>query len=170
MARTYEPIASVTLGSDTQAEFTNIPATYTDLVLVIHYGVATAGQPLCLRVGNGSIDTGTNYSNTIVYGTGSAAGSYRDSTQSTAAAGTYYLGASTAIEHVSVVHLMSYANTNVYKTIMEASGSAGKGAERGVSLWRSTSAITHIRVGGSSALATNMKSGSTLSLFGLKAA
>jgi hypothetical protein len=167
MPRTYEPIASTTLGTAAQVEFTNIPGTFTDLVLIVQYGVAQANDPLTYRL-NG--DSAANYSNTILYGTGSATGSYRDSGITTGAAGTYYLGASTSSEHVSVIQIMSYANTNVFKTILEASGSAGKGAERGVSLYRSTSAVTSIRLGANSALSRNLVSGSVVSLYGIKAA
>ncbi len=170
MPRTYEPIASVTLGSDSQAEFTNIPGTFTDLVLVMSYGAAQAGDPVVVRVGNGSVDTGNNYSTTTLQGNGSAASSYRDSGTSNYGLATYYLGASTALEHFAVIHFMSYANTNVNKTALSSSGSAGKGAERAVSLWRSTSAITNIKVGAAQGLARNLKSGSTLSLFGVRAA
>lgn len=167
MAATFEPIASVTLGTAAQPEFTSIPGTYTDLLIVVHYGMAQANDPMTIRF-NG--DTGTNYSNTILYGTGSAAGSYRDSSMPCGAAGTYYLGASTSIEQVSSIHIMSYANTNVYKTILESSGGAGKGAERGVSLWRSTAAVTSIKLGANTSFSRNLAAGTTISLFGLAAA
>jgi len=170
MAVTYEPIASVTLESDSQPEFTEIPSTFTDLVVVVNYGLAQANDPMVLRVGNGGVDTASNYSNTTLQGNGSSVSSYRDSNMPNMAAGTYYLGASTLIEHFSVIHLMSYSSTNIYKTILVESGSAVKGAERDVSLWRSTASITNIKFGAATGMTRNIKAGSTFSLYGIKAA
>ena len=68
---------------------------------------------------------------------------------------------------------MSYANTSVNKTRLwryRSVTSAGGNGEVGglVGLWRSTNAITSIEV--SAFNAVNFKSGSTFSLYGIKAA
>ena len=76
MAITYEPIATTTLGtSASSVTFSTIPGTYTDLVLVVAgTSAATNGNEMQF---NG--DTGNNYSFTLLYGTGSAAVSSRNS-------------------------------------------------------------------------------------------
>jgi hypothetical protein len=65
MANTYTLISSVTVGSGGAAtmSFSSIPATYTDLQLVVSARSSTgAYQTDCnIQVGNGSVDTGSNY-------------------------------------------------------------------------------------------------------------
>jgi hypothetical protein len=74
-------------------------------------------------------------------------------------------------ENVVVAHIMSYANTNVYKTVLGAGAAASREADRVVSLWRSTSAITKVAVSPGGSFPTyNFNSGATASLFGVKAA
>jgi hypothetical protein len=63
---------------------------------------------------------------------------------------------------------MSYANTNVFKTALIAGGLGSTEVNRHVGLWRSTSAVTSVGLllNGSG----NFKTGSTFSLYGIKAA
>lgn len=161
MARTYEPIATTTLSvAAVDINFTSIPATYTDLVLVLHGGFATNTSDLYTQFNS---DTGTNYSNTDLRGNGTAAASSRTS-------GVAYIRHNqNNVDSPStwVIQVMSYANTNVFKTALSAFASAGAGVERTVGLWRSTNAITDIKVYTSSG---NLSSGFTASLFGVKAA
>ena len=162
MASTYEPIASTTLGSAAASyTFSSIPGIFTDLVVVIDVvgSGATRGYP-AFRFNS---DTGSNYSNTAVYGTGSA-GSGRYSSQTEMYLSNFISGFNSSIRFVGIAHVMSYANTSVYKTAL-ISG-ANDSVERSVGLWRSTSAITSIEVRGSQQFGT----GSTFSLFGVKAA
>ena len=69
-----------------------------------------------------------------------------------------------------VVHFMSYANTNVFKTVLGASATSQEvyGIARTVGLYRSTSAISSFTI--APLLGTNFKSGATASLYGIKAA
>ena len=168
MAATYEPIASTTLGS-TAATVTlsGIPTTYTDVILVCSFEFDTAAQ-FRIRVGNGSVDTGTNYSFTGLVGNGTTASSFRRSSQAQ-----FYAyngnGITANTRTIVVANFMSYANTNVYKTalLVEASPS-DEGVAREVMLWRSTSAINVIEI--YSASGELFEAGSTFSLFGIKAA
>jgi len=163
MPRTYEPIASTTLGSAAASyTFTSIPGTFTDLV-VVHSGVGTGGFGLRLRFNS---DTGSNYSNTQLHGNGTSAGSTRDSNGSSIRL-TYDASVQTTDAGTRVAHIMSYANTNVNKTVLTASARAGTGVDRIVGLWRSTAAITSVTV---LAANDNMDTGTTLSLYGIKAA
>jgi hypothetical protein len=67
---------------------------------------------------------------------------------------------------------MSYANTNVNKTVLAESGYSSNltnhdGPRRDVGLWRNTAAITSMSI---SLTTGNLAVGCTFSLFGLKAA
>ena len=164
MASTYEPIASQTLGSaTTTVDFTSIAANWTDLVLVANFNASSGSPNAKLRV-NG--DTGTNYSNTILHGNGSSAGSSRQSNSGEMSIN-WNVNLSTTSNNFLVWQIMSYANTNVFKTMLWATGNAGGEVIRTVGLWRSTSAITSLSVFTAS---LSFASGSTFSLFGLKAA
>jgi hypothetical protein len=74
MPRTYEPIASTTLGTASGTiSFDSIAATWTDLVLVLNFGVATAGPTIRLRFND---DSGSNYSYTYLGGNGTLVSSF----------------------------------------------------------------------------------------------
>jgi hypothetical protein len=168
MPSTYEPIATQTLGSAASSvTFSSISGAYTDLILVISSNTtALAGE--YLRVGNGSLDTGSNYSYTYLNGTGSAAGSGRGSNQTATTldiSGVAGLGANNF--NVSIVNFMNYSNTTTNKTILARNSNAQYGTDAVVSLWRSTSAINTIQVYPNGA---NYNAGSTFTLYGIKAA
>jgi hypothetical protein len=164
MPRTYEPIASNTIGSGGAASFTfsSIPATYTDLRVVV-VDQFTNNYNMGLRFNS---DSGSNYSDTQIYGTGSAAASARQTSQTSMFLG--YTG--TSAPNVTIFDVMSYANTNVNKTVLSQSAAPARAVTRTVGLWRSTAAITSIEVyivfGGP----INLPQNTTLSLFGIKAA
>lgn len=162
MAITYEPIATTTLTTSAASyTFTSIPQTYTDLILVANYKDTRAvdGTDGFLTVGNGSIDTGTNYSYTTLRGSGTAA----SSTRGTSTNYIYLLG-SGSIFTTTIVQFINYTNTTTYKTMLARPNSYGVSAVTG--LWRSTAAINQIRFSGE----TGIAAGSTLTLYGIKAA
>jgi hypothetical protein len=170
MPQTYVPIASTTLtASATEINFTSVPSTYTDLVLVCNGGMSRSGAAFLMRVGNGSIDTGTNYSETDLYGTGSAAASQRQTNT------TYWnifsgVGSSTtAGENTFIMQLMNYSNTTTNKTMLgraaSATTTAYPGTAAAVFLWRSTSAINTIRL--YRQITDTFITGSTFTLYGI---
>jgi len=164
MAATYEPIASTTLGSDASTiTFSAIPQSFTDLVCVFK------------NASNGSLssnsswaqfnsDATANYSDTTLYGNGTSALSSSNTSATTGVA----LGGK--IDNgITVLHIMSYANTNVYKTCLASSESLVSSAHsvfRIVGMWRSTAAITSVSFVNN----TTFKTGVALSLYGIKAA
>ena len=169
MPRTYEPIASQTLGSNTASvTFSSIPATYTDLVVLASIRTvhgATQSVDCYVRF-NG--DTASNYSRTYLYGSGSSAASGRESSQTRI--GAFYApggGATSNVFSAELLTIPSYANTNVYKTVLSSAGYSEGLVSRLVGLWRSTSAITSIEIGPAS---ETMVTGTTISLYGIKAA
>lgn len=168
MAVTYEPIASQTLGSDTaNVTFSSIPGTYTDLRLVAfaRSNRAAANDFLLLRFNS---DTGSNYSRTYLYGNGTSALSTRNSNLTLATVDSIPANSATADTFsATAIDFMSYANTNVFKTVLSRNADTSLvGAT--VNLWRSTSAITTILLYPENG--TNLKAGSTFALYGIKAA
>ena len=135
---------------------------YTDLVLVTSTKMVTADKNLALQF-NG--DTGTNYSITNLYGSGSAAGSYRLATQSNMLLDNYAYINTTNFK-TTITSIQNYSNTTTYKTVLSRANSASTGVDATVGLWRSTAAITSITLltqqGGS-----NFAVGSTFSLYGI---
>ena len=172
MASTYEPIASTTLGSDvTEVTFSNIAADWNDLVVVsngVNKYTSTTSSGAFLRL-NG--DSGTSYSATWVQGNGSTASSGRDTTINKLYLGRNSAGTNPASlnRSVFVASVMSYSNTNVYKTVLSASAAPDYGTYRIVGLWRSTAAITSVSI---VVTGTNeyLGTGSTFDLYGIKAA
>jgi len=164
MPKTYTPISTVKIdnSSTTTLDFTSIPQTYTDLVLVCSYGL-TAGD-LYLRINN---DT-ANYSDTELYGNGTAANSTRLSNRSG-----YYLSDQGITKPgpatVSTVHFNNYSNTTTYKNVLWRSDDVGVSTEAHIGLWRSTAAITSINC-----IIINVSGvitpGSQFTLYGIKAA
>ena len=168
MAITYTPIATYTVSgsSTTSYTFSSIPSTYTDLVLISNCASSNGSDSLFFRV-NG--DTGTNYSFTYLYGQGTSAVSNRITNAAYGSAG-YYVVPATGFDFVSIFNLQNYANTTTYKTAIcraNSTGSTYPGAEASVSLWRSTAAVNSITL---LLLTGNFVSGSTFTLYGIKAA
>ena len=164
MASTYEPIATTTLGSAASSyTFSSIPSTYTDLRLVVTASTTTGANSGRADVTVNS-DTGSNYSFTRLYGDGSSAGSYRRSNQTSFAE---MLNSSSNFNPM-YLDFMSYSNTTTYKTVLQnAFINASFRREVGVGLWRSTSAISSITI---TAFSDTFQTGSTFTLYGIKAA
>jgi hypothetical protein len=165
MPGTYEPIATTTLGSDTASiEFTSISGSFTDLVLVFSgFTNATAAGVVDVRVGNGTIDTGANYSGTriIGYSGGTLSDRYTGENQ-------WQWSASSTDRSTFIVNFMNYSNTTTYKTVIDRQNAAANGVETDVWLWRSTSAINRIILtANNSGL---LKSTTSVTLYGIKSA
>ena len=82
MANTYEAIATVTVGSGGAAdiEFTSIPQTYTDLVVLLSTKTLRAGSPPVTTIVMTFNASTTNYSSRTLVGDGSSASSNTGST------------------------------------------------------------------------------------------
>ena len=170
MAKTYEAIATTTLASAANTyTFTSIPATYTDLVCVVNGSMSSADY-VQFQLGNGSIDTGTNYSNTALVGTGSTAYSSRGTTRDSIFSPEPF----TTSQCNWVIQFNNYSNTTIYKSSLFRSnvpvtgGGATFNVNAATGLWRSTSAIERIKF--SSYYGFNYTAGTTFTLYGIKAA
>lgn len=161
MSSTYEKIATSTLSSAVSSvTFSSIPATYTDLVLVVNYTLNSGGTGGSVRLQFNS-DTGTNYSSTFIYGSGSSAVSSRASNQTSIDAG--YMSSNSWAN--SITSIQNYSNTTTYKSTLSRSNVSNGEVTAYVNLWRNTAAINTILVFAS----TNYASGSTFTLYGIKA-
>jgi hypothetical protein len=167
MSSTYKKIATTTLGSaQASVTFSTISGSYTDLVLVANWGVSVNGDGTILRFNS---DTGNNYSDTELYGTGSSAASQRRSNASFIDITRAIAGDGTNIYTNAIINIQNYSNTTTYKTALLRSNLATgtyAGVAALVGLWRSTSAITSITILPAS---NNLLSGSTFTLYGIKA-
>jgi 3-keto-L-gulonate-6-phosphate decarboxylase len=161
--KTYTPIARTTLSSTaTTVTLSNIPQTYTDLILVCNVKSTNAGDVFVQF----NSDTGSNYSATFLYGTGSTAGSFRTSNQSRILID-YYAEIFTDWSD-RIVQLQNYSNTTTNKTVLVRASNAGRGVDGIAGLWRSTAAITSITVSITNSLSFAV--GSTFTLYGILAA
>ena len=158
---TYEAIATTTLGSAASSvTFSSISGSYTDLVLIATPIYSTTAASY-LYLNN---DTAGNYSATWVYGTGSAAGSYRVS--NTTFIMNYFNNGSSDTPN-QIINLQNYSNTTTYKTVLIRNNNAAQGTDAAVGLWRNTAAISTITI---QTTTGNYSTGSTFSLYGIKAA
>jgi hypothetical protein len=161
MPATYEPIATTTLGTaSTTITFSSIPATYTDLRLIM-VGTSAGSADLFYRF-NG-VTTGSLYSSTYLLGNGATASSTRTTSQNQITTGTTF---GTTLPIMAILDVFSYAGSTNKTCLWDASADQnGSGSKRlGVGLFRSTSALTSVSVfsGG-----TNMDIGTTATLYGI---
>jgi hypothetical protein len=166
MANTYEAIATVTVTGATAAtiDFTSIPATYTDLCLLIsarNDAGSTDGS-----VYFNSDTTDANYSRRVLFGDGSSTGSAAVSN-----ARFFQVVVSSATSNVfsnSFVYIPNYTgNTNKSLSaegVNENNGTAAIAAMN-AGLWNNSAAITAIKLQPTSA---NFVQYSSATLYGIK--
>jgi len=159
MPTTYEPIATTTLGSaQSSVTFSGIAGTYTDLVLVAQVKYTANPSYAGIRFNS---DSGTNYSNTQIRGNGSSASSGRNTNAGQITGGSYTTGFT-----LDIFNIMNYSNSTTYKTVLRR-GNQSDDVAATVGLWRNTNAITSV----SYIIDTgNLDTGSTFTLYGIKAA
>lgn len=163
---TYTPIATTTLtGTATSYTFSSISSSYTDLILIFNGSLSSGSTDyFCLQF-NG--DTGSNYSYTGLYGTGSAAGSLRGTSTAYNYTGLYFESGSYQNTN-QIVNIQNYSNTTTYKTTLARGNNAGLQLGAYAGLWRNTAAINAVKCytlsGASFAI------GSTFTLYGIASA
>lgn len=149
-------------GSANNITFSSIPSTYKHLQLRITAQNATANTDLLLRF-NG--DTASNYSDHVLYGTGSTVISANIANGTSVGIGNSTSTASAA--GGVILDILDAFDTAKYKTTRSLWGSQTNGA---IGLWsgnwRSTSAVTSIDV--RTASGTNFGTIARFSLYGVK--
>lgn len=161
MPSTYEKITATTGSGATSVTLSSIPATYTDLVLIMN-GTASSATNVYVRF-NG--DTGANYSSTMIAGNGSSATSGRNSNDTSIQA---FFGFYDTTVANTIMQVMNYANTTTNKTALARYSYTTNEARAAVGLWRNTAAITSITLLTSNT--ATFPSSTTFTLYGIKAA
>lgn len=160
MAITYEPIATTTLSSAAATvTFSSISGSYTDLVLITT-GTQDTDDTCGIRF---NADSGANYSATRMSGNGTAVSSSRWTDITSA-----YFAVRYTTQNNAILQIQNYSNNNTYKTFLSRANNAGNLVNAWVGLWRNTAAITSITLTGFGS--SNFASGSTFTLYGIKAA
>lgn len=177
------PLQVITVGAAgaSSVTFTNIPSTYSHLQ--IRYWAYTNRtdnnlDDFNIRLGNGSIDTGSNYANHSIYGNGSTV-----STAANDSASSIYspicVGGSQydyTKNGTGIIDILDYANANKYKTVRVLAGCDFNGQVNinnpgrvGMTsgLWMSASAVTNFRMYASN---SNWAQYSQFALYGVKGA
>lgn len=164
----YESIATVTVGGagSTSIDFTSIPSGFSHLQ-IRGVGIGTGSSPNwydAFMQFNG--DTAANYSYHALEGDGVSASAGASANRSNMIVG-YFGGVNAS---AIVIDILDYKNVNKYKTVRALTGLNQNNAnDRGILLvsnsWRSTSAITSIKIFPSSGSATQY---SQFALYGIK--
>lgn len=164
----YQSIATVTLSSGTSSsfDFTSIPSTYKHLqIRGVGYGSgAGANWYDTFMQFNG--DTGSNYDYHALEGSGTSASATASNNRSNMIVG-YFGGVN---QSAMIIDILDYASTSKNKTVRALTGLNQNGSnDRGIllvsNLWRSTAAITSIKLFPSSSVATAY---TQFALYGIK--
>jgi hypothetical protein len=152
---TYTALATRELTSTaTSVTFSNIPATYRDLIF-IWSGSGSTSAELIIRA-NG--DSSSVYSRVVAQGNGTSASS------SAATLSAFYPKfISTSLENI-VLQFMDYSATDKHKNALNRSNGAGSYVDMSAFRWANTSAINSLAV---TLTGGNFAIGSTFSLYGV---
>jgi hypothetical protein len=166
MANTYHLLSSVTVGSGgtSSINFTSIPGTYTDLVLVMSLRQDGAGSNVRYSI-NG---TTTGYSEILLYGSGSAVGSV---TAATSYFNLVYANGSGETANLFgnlQIYIPNYASSQKKSLSVDGvyeNNSTGATQAITAQLWSNTAPITSITI---TPATTNWVQYSTAYLYGIK--
>ena len=164
-ASAFESIATTTISSATSSiEFTSIPSTYTHLQVRAHMVCSTTNN-MFMQLGNGSIDTGANYSWKQLWGTSTTANSTGGNGQSF-----IYIGYvdNPAYPAANIIDIADYANTNKHKTTKSINANNTNNSGFVVNFsgrWGSSSAVDRIKITTGSG---NFNQYSHFALYGIK--
>lgn len=169
MAVTLIAHTEVGSGGAANIEFASIPGTYDDLWILCSFRVAGGAYIVNNRIRFNS-DTGSNYSRTTLYGYSTVVVSNRNTNTTSVLYGTE--PGSTATANVfgnTSIYIPRYANTSYNKsfisdTVGENNSTTDWQNEYVAGLWRSTAAITTIRLENPS---SNLAQYSTATLYGI---
>lgn len=160
---TYMPLANLTLGSaQSSVTFSSISQTYRDLVLVVTGKRNSSGSGPASLVINLNGDTGSNYSNVLMYESpGSVSASGQTSLN--------YMGGVAEDDFGSnIIQFLDYSATDKHKCVLGRWGNNGANSQErsAAGRWASTSAITSITMTPS----LGFTAGSTFALYGIVSA
>jgi hypothetical protein len=161
MPSTYTPIATATVSgtSTTSITFSGIASTYTDLILQGNAATISGANSSLVTI---NADNSAIYSVTYLEGNGSSA-------SSSILTGTGYVYGPSGGTSFGTYQFTfpNYSNTNIFKTALARGGPANSSTSAWINLYRSTSAITSLKF---EIFGTTLIAGTTMSLYGIKAA
>ena len=158
---TYVALATVTLGStDKEIIFSSIPAIYRDLIVVCNAKLVSSSGTYWIRL-NG--DTGTNYSDVVMYGTGSGSGVSNARTSQTVA----FAGAIDTSDSMMIAQVMDSGASDKHKTILIRENQPDAWVEARAARWADNTIVSSLTVSNDSA--SDFAIGSTFSLYGIEA-
>ena len=165
-ANSYESIQTITVPSgQASITFTSIPSTYKHLQIRVVGLFSVADRGTIMQFNS---DTAANYSWHRLIGNGTAASSDGASGQNYGLTAPNGAPSTTNNPSPGVIDILDYADTNKFKTVRSLGGSDANGNGSIIfqsSLWRSTSAITSIKIEASSG---NYNQYSHFALYGIK--
>jgi hypothetical protein len=166
---TYSTIATQTLGSAASSvTFSSIPQTFTDLILVSNqFYVSTGGdRSASFQVGNGSVNTGSNYGWTFL-DTYPGTISSGNSNNSTFGLHSYTASIPTTIPLTCTMQLMNYSSTATNKSFLHRFSASNTITGAYINIWQQTTAINIITI---TAGGADFATGSSFTLYGIAAA
>lgn len=165
MPSTYEKIATTTLGSNTSTvTFTDIPSTYTDLVIIFS-GTAATSTDAKIRIGGSNTpDSGASYSRHFMFG-------YTNAIAVDTVTGLDgWIFSPYNVNTNLVMHLNAYTNPNIYKPVLIRNGaqsSADAITYFAAGIWRDVAVVNCVQFVSPT---HNFTTGSVFSIYGIKAA
>lgn len=158
---TEVPIYTTTLSSSATTIDIDLSShqSYTNIKIVASMKLLGA-DGIRMRLGNTSLDTGSNYSFTYMYGTGGAKGSFNGNNNTSASIGD---GMSNSFG-VFNWHIMNYSRTDCHKTILSKTGTPTRDVQVINNLWRSNSPIKMISM---YTEGSGFAAGTTISVYGI---
>lgn len=165
MPETYEPFHTTTLGSAvTNFTIGSISSSYTDIVLVMRYGIS-AGADILVRF-NG--DSNANYNNRYGWNSGAASTSFNAGQETTTGINPRTpANQATSIGSLLFLEIFDYSSDLWKSTMTRHTGAGGSSAFTSVAngTWMNTSAITSITLVTNSA--ATFAVGTTVTLYGI---
>lgn len=149
---TYTPLATVTLASNaTSVSFSNIPATYRDLVLIVN-GTGTGDENLTPTINGSSSDFSWVQ---MTSAPGSSSGTNNS------------IGRFTPDRNIVMIQYFDYAQTDKHKTFLVRTEVSGSEVRQLAARWAQTTAITSVAL----AIRTGFSftTGTTFGLYGIRA-
>jgi hypothetical protein len=163
---TYTALSNITLGSAlASVTFSDIPATYRDLRLVIN-GSLTAAGAMTARI---NLDSGTNYSYVQMRGNVSGGVSAGRSSGGTGLSSIFFSESAmnSGSRFDTYIDYFDYSATDKHKTILGRNNYIDDGGNSAVqqtaARWANTAAVTSVRV----IVGSSFAIGSTFSLYGV---
>jgi hypothetical protein len=162
----YDSISTSTVGAGgvSSVTFSSIPSSYTHLQVRIMCLSSNLGSDIKLQLNS---DTGSNYAQHLLYGTGAVAGALAYTSTNYIAAG--ITGITLANPSSTVIDVLDYKNTNKNTTVRTLTGSDTNGVggflalESG--LWMNTAAVTSMTF---TPLTGTFNQYSSFALYGIK--